>query len=141
MSASNGTGPLTTRIQSPAQVLLCKGCCCGRVDRGLPAVPVERIKAIWKAEKLNRAVQLTISGCLGPCDLPNVAVVVTPSGVSWYGRLDSDAHYDALIAWARACLARGESLPLPEAWTSRRFDRFATAGLPRSEPPRLPQGP
>jgi cobaltochelatase CobN len=115
---------MTTRVKSPAQVLLCKGCCCGRVDRGLPEVPVDRIKAIWKAEKLNRAVQLTISGCLGPCDLPNVAVIVTPRGTAWYGRLEGDAPYDALIAWARASLAAGGALPTPDALEAHRFERF-----------------
>jgi cobaltochelatase CobN len=116
--------PLATRIKSQAQVLLCKGCCCGRTDRGLPEVPVDRLKATWKAEKLNRAVQLTISGCLGPCDLPNVAVVVTACATAWYGRLDGDAHYDALIDWARACVAAGTALPPPEALAGHRFERF-----------------
>ncbi len=102
------TCPLSTRIKSSAQVLFCLGCCCGKTERGLPEVPVEQIKAVWKAEKLNRGVQLTISGCLGPCDLPNVAVLVTAEGTRWYGRLDGDAHYDALIAWAsRLCLSTG----------------------------------
>jgi hypothetical protein len=117
--------PLTTKVKSPAQVLLCKGCCCGKTERGLPEVPVERIKATWKAEKLNRGVQLTISGCLGPCDLPNVAVVVTARETTWYGRLDGDAHYDALIAWARACNSAGTALPPPEALAAFRFERFA----------------
>jgi hypothetical protein len=116
--------PLTTKVKSPAQVLLCKGCCCGKTDRGLPEVPVDRIKATWKAEKLNRGVQLTISGCLGPCDLPNVAVVVTAHATAWYGRLDGDAHYDALITWARACVAAGAALPPPEALAGHRFERF-----------------
>jgi cobaltochelatase CobN len=71
---------LTTKVRPPAQILLCKGCCCGKTERGLPEVPVDRIKSVWKAEKLNRGAQLTISGCLGPCDVPNVAVVVTPEG-------------------------------------------------------------
>jgi cobaltochelatase CobN len=115
---------MTTRVKSQAQVLLCKGCCCGRTDRGLPDVPVERIKAVWKAEKLNRAVQLTISGCLGPCDLPNVAIVVTARETTWYGLLDGDDHYDALIAWARACVSAGSALPVPEALAAHRFERF-----------------
>ena len=115
---------LATRVKSPVQVLLCKGCCCGRTDRGLPEVPVERIKAAWKAEKLNRAVQLTISGCLGPCDLPNVAVVVSARGTAWFGRLDGDAPYDALIAWARAGLASGTTRPAPDGWETHRFERF-----------------
>ncbi|HEX8202682.1 MAG TPA: (2Fe-2S) ferredoxin domain-containing protein [Isosphaeraceae bacterium] len=117
-----------TRVKSRVQVLLCKGCCCGRTDRGLPAVPVERIKAAWKAEKLNRAVQLTISGCLGPCDLPNVAVVVSASGTTWFGRLDGDGHYDALIAWARAGLAEGAVGAEPEGWAELRFERFPPPG-------------
>jgi cobaltochelatase CobN len=111
---------------SPVQVMLCKGCCCGRTDRGLPEVPVDRIKAIWKAEKLNQTVQLTISGCLGPCDLPNVAVVVTPEGTEWFGLLAGDADYDALITWARACQSSRTALPPPEAWLSRRLRRFAS---------------
>lgn len=116
--------PLATRIRSPAQVLLCKGCCCGKTERGLPEVPVERIKAAWKSEKLNRAVQLTISGCLGPCDLPNVAVLVTPGGMAWYGNLSGDKHYDALVDWARACKAEGRTLEPPSAWEAHRFERF-----------------
>jgi cobaltochelatase CobN len=117
--------PLATRVTSPAQVLLCKGCCCGKTERGLPEVPVERIKAAWKAGKLNRAVQLTISGCLGPCDLPNVAVVLTPGGIVWYGNLAGDAHYDDLVAWAESCKAEGRTLPPPASWEAHRFERFA----------------
>jgi cobaltochelatase CobN len=115
---------LTTRITSPAQVMFCRGCCCGRTDRGLPDVPVDRIKAIWKAEKLNRAVQLTISGCLGPCDQPNVALVLTPDGARWFGRIEDPAHYDAVIDWARACAAEGSTLPLPDVLEPHRLKRF-----------------
>jgi cobaltochelatase CobN len=87
-------------------------------------VPVDRIKAVWKAEKLNRAVQLTISGCLGPCDVPNVALVLTPTGAHWYGLLDRDAHYDALISWARALVASGTTPPLPRELEHLRLTRF-----------------
>jgi cobaltochelatase CobN len=124
--ASTVTAPaaMKSRVKSPAQVLLCKGCCCGQTDRGFPAVPVERIKAIWKAEKLNRSVQLTISGCLGPCDLANVAVIVTAAGTAWYGRLEGDAPYDAIVAWARECAAAGATLPVPEVLEPCAFERF-----------------
>jgi cobaltochelatase CobN len=116
--------PLATRVKSPAQLFLCRGCCCGRTDRGFPGVPVDRIKAIWKAEKLNRRVQLTISGCLGPCDLPNVAAIASTRGLIWYGQLEGDAPYDALIAWARACAAANTTLPPPETLDAHRFERF-----------------
>jgi (2Fe-2S) ferredoxin len=121
--------PLTTRVISPAQVLLCKGCCCGKTERGLPEVPVERIKAVWKAEKLNRAVQLTISGCLGPCDLPNVVLVITGTDMHWYGLIAGDEDYDALIDWARACKETGQNLAPPDLWAARRFERFPEESL------------
>ena len=105
--------------------MFCVGCCCVRTDRGLPEVPVDRIKAAWKAGKLNRVVQLTISGCLGPCELPNVAAVLTAGGCEWYGLLAGDAHYDAIIAWARECADRGEPLPFPASLDAHRLRRFA----------------
>lgn len=76
------TGSVLSRRRAHAQLILCQGCCRGRTDRGLPEVPVERIKGRWKATKLNRVVQLTISGCVGPCDVPNVAVVLGPLGAT-----------------------------------------------------------
>jgi (2Fe-2S) ferredoxin len=124
MQTDEQAAPHRTRIHSQAQLLLCRGCCCGREDRGFPAVPVERIKAAWKAEKLNAAVQLTISGCLGPCDLPNVVLVLTAEGAQWFGRVESEAQYDALVEWARDCRRAQAALPLPEWLQAHRIARF-----------------
>ena len=85
---------------------------------------MERLKAVWKGEKLNRSVQLTISGCLGPCDLANVALVITPDGNQWFGGLTGDAVYESLVAWARECQRTGRLVPLPESLGPYRFDRF-----------------
>jgi cobaltochelatase CobN len=123
------SNPLATTRRPLAQVVFCLGCCCGRTDRGHPEVPVERLKAAWKGEKLNRSVQLTISGCLGPCDLANVALVITPEGNLWLGGLAGDDPYDALTDWARESHRRGKLVPLPESLLSHRFDRF---GPPRT---------
>ena len=121
--------PLKTKYRSKGQLLLCKGCCCGKTERGLPEVPVDRIKAAWKSEKLNKVIQLTISGCLGPCDLPNVAIVLTPEGTTWLGNLAGDDHYDALIEWARASTAAGGPLGLPEGLEAHRFERYPEASV------------
>ncbi len=115
-----------TNRQALGQLILCKGCCCGRTERGLPEVPVERIKEIWQREKLNRSVQLTISGCLGPCDVPNVVLILTAEGSEWLGRVAGDADYDWLIQWARDCHAAGALQPLPESLAAKRLQRFAT---------------
>jgi predicted metal-binding protein len=64
-------------------LILCKDCCCGQTEQGPPAAPVERIKAIWQREKLNRSIQLTVSGCLGPCNRPNIVLLVASEGQQW----------------------------------------------------------
>ena len=120
--------PLVTKRQPLAQLVFCQGCCCGRTDRGHPEVPVGRLKAVWKEEKLNRSVQLTISGCLGPCDLANVALVITPDGNEWLGGLAGDAAYESLIAWARECHREGQLVSLPAALAALRFERFGPRG-------------
>ena len=36
-------------------------------------------------EGLLKRVQLSISGCLGPCDIPNVVTISDDSGTQWLG--------------------------------------------------------
>jgi cobaltochelatase CobN len=112
---------LRTRRRPLAQIVLCQGCCCGQTARGLPAVPLDLLKPAWKSEKLNKAVQLTVSGCLGPCDLPNVCCINTPEGQAWYGRLTTPEDYAVLLNWARRCRERGELQPLPDELEHLRF--------------------
>ncbi len=115
---------VVSKRQAHAQLIFCLGCCCGRTDRGRPEVPVDRIKERWKAGRLNRIVQLTISGCVGPCDVANVAMVVTPRGTTWLGGLDGDDHYEMLVRWAEACQDAGRALPLPDLLTAHEFEWF-----------------
>ena len=116
--------PPATNRRPLAQLVFCQGCCCGRTDRGRPEVPVAQLKEVWKTEKLNRSVQLTISGCLGPCDLANVDLVITADGNRWFGNLAGGTVYDALIDWARECHRTGHVVPLPHGFDARQFDRF-----------------
>ena len=118
-------GPhLRTRRKALAQIVLCQGCCCGQTERGLPGVPLAWLKPIWKSEKLNKVVQLTVSGCLGPCDLPNVCCVVTPTEQAWYGRLTTPEDYAVLLAWAQRCREAGAVVPLPAELEHLRFERW-----------------
>lgn len=113
-----------TKRKSLMQVLICIGCCCGRPDRGKPEVPVDWLKAEWKAARLNPYIQLTISGCLGPCDLPNVVAVLTESGQQWLGQLNQREHFEALLQWGRACREAQRLEPPPLVLRERLFNRF-----------------
>lgn len=126
--------PVTTdRGAVLAQILICDGCCCGRVERGYPAVPRDWLKAQWKARKLNRHVQLTMSGCLGPCDVANVVAILSRDGCTWLGELTREDQYEALLAWAVAAAESGVLPPLPVDLARHRFSRFdAAIGTPLS---------
>jgi cobaltochelatase CobN len=113
---------IVSKRRALGQLILCRGCCCGRTERGFPEVPVERIKAAWKAGRLNRTIQLTISGCVGPCDVANVAVIVTHEGTAWIGGLNRGEDFDAVVRWAESCHAAGEVLPIPIELARHRFD-------------------
>jgi predicted metal-binding protein len=117
-------GERRTKRKSLMQVLVCIGCCCGRVDRGKPEVPVDWLKAEWKAARLNPYIQLTISGCLGPCDRPNVVAILTAGGQQWIGPLDQREHYEALVEWGRACGTARRLEPPPPVLRERFFERF-----------------
>ena len=87
-------------------------------------MPRDWIKQQWKDEKLNKSVQLTISGCLGPCDLANVICVISPHGMQWFGGLQEQWQFDLLLDWALASRDADVLLELPAELDRHRFERF-----------------
>jgi cobaltochelatase CobN len=87
-------------------------------------VPVDWLKTAWKAARLNPFIQLTISGCLGPCDLPNVVAVLTETGQQWFGPLNRREHFEALVQWGLACGAARSLQPPPPILQALSFERF-----------------
>lgn len=118
------TNILSTKRQTLAQILICVGCCCGQTQRGHPEVPLDWLKKCWKERKLNQTIQLTISGCLGPCDLTNVACLVTPKEIFWFGNLNKQSDYKELLDWATCSVKTQKLLPLPEELIKHIFNRF-----------------
>jgi cobaltochelatase CobN len=122
---------LATSRRTLGQILICVGCCCGRPDKGKPAVPLDRLKGEWKRRKLLPAIQLTISGCLGPCDLVNVACVVGPQGLTWLGGLTRAEEYETLLEWAARSAEARRLLPLPDPLAAHVFThRFLAQEAP-----------
>jgi cobaltochelatase CobN len=119
--------PRAARRQVWAQLFVCLGCCCGRTDRGNPAVPTEWLKAEWKRRALRDSVHLTVSGCLGPCELVNVVMLVHPGGTLWLGGLAGIDDYEALLAWVEQAAAARTLVPLPPALAARQFERYGPA--------------
>ena len=109
---------LKTKRRVIAQVMICYGCCCGHVDRGRPEVPVEWLKQEWRRRGLLKRVQLTISGCLGPCDVPNVVAVVMQEHTVWLGNTSRREQYQSLLDWASRSKDSGGAIELPRDLTA-----------------------
>lgn len=116
---------LTTKRIVIGQVVVCSGCCCGAVNRGKPEVPVDWLKREWRARGLLKNIQLTVSGCLGPCDLPNVVRISGPSSEVWLGNISGTDQYARLVEWADQSRIAGTFLPLPDEFEYLRFNPFS----------------
>jgi cobaltochelatase CobN len=116
--------PLKTKRLVVGQVTICRGCCCGNTDRGLPEVPVDWLKTEWRKRGLLKQVQLTISGCVGPCDVPNVVVITSSSGTEWLGNISHFEQYRSLVEWAERCRDAAEMLALPPLFDTSRLNPF-----------------
>ena len=123
---------LETKRLKLADVLVCAGCCCGHSEKGNPDVPVAWLKEEWRRRGLLKRVQLTISGCIGPCDLPNVICIVTASGSTWIGNVDRHSDYQSLLAWATQSKTTGQLAPLPAEFLARIFDPFGAVQLDKT---------
>ncbi len=115
---------LTTKRLVIGQVLVCKGCCCGAVERGRPEVPDEWLKAEWRRRGLLKRLQLTISGCLGPCDVPNVVVIASDTHAHWYGNVTTREMYRDILDWASASVAANRLLEAPRSFAGHSIEPF-----------------
>jgi hypothetical protein len=116
--------PLTTKRLILAHVTVCQGCCCGHVEKGKPAVPVDWLKAEWKAAGLLKRIHLTVSGCMGPCDIPNVVTVSDGLTTQWLGGFTCVDEYRWLLDWAIASNCAGQAIGLPQSLLRLAFDPF-----------------
>jgi cobaltochelatase CobN len=119
--------PLVTKRVVVAQVSVCVGCCCGNVARGKPPVPVELLKQEWRKRGLSKSVQLTVSGCLGPCDLLNVVRISGASQDVWLGHFCTDDDYTDLVTWAQLSKDANREMPLTSRMNVGRFDPFRSS--------------
>ena len=115
---------LSTKRLIIGQVSVCLGCCCGQTGRGKPEVPVEWLKTEWRLRGLLKNIQLSICGCLGPCDVPNVVKIDAPRESIWLGKIDRFEQYRDIVDWAEQSKAGVRLLPLPKCLERHTFNPF-----------------
>ena len=104
-----------------ANLYICKGCCCGRIEKGNSEVPVEMLKSAWQEHELSDSVRLNITSCLGPCSMNNVVLFKSDSKSIWLGKLNEMVHYENIIEWIKEIKENDNSVTLPKYLESQKF--------------------
>ncbi len=110
-------------------LLVCAtGCCCGHTDRGFAPVFRELYHAEWERRKLRNRVHLNQGGCLGPCPLANVAMLLIDGRPYWFHSLNDEALIVALYDYIDTLLAAQRHVAPPAALVPHLFNGFAWDG-------------
>ena len=117
------------------QLFVCaSGCCCGRTEDGFAPAPVETFHREWERRRLRNVVHLTIGGCLGPCALANVALLLFDGQAQWFHSVNSDAIALHIYDHVEAMLEADACLPPPTALRPYRFTASAWQARPDGQP-------
>ena len=117
------------------QLLVCAtGCCCGRTEDGFAPVPAETFHREWERRRLRNIVHLTIGGCLGPCALANVVLLLFDGQPQWFHSIDSESLAVALYDHVEAMLAADGCLPPPAVLAPYHFTASAWQPRPDGQP-------
>jgi hypothetical protein len=103
-------------VTTDATVLVCRGCCCGSVDKH-PAVDHDgQLHALMTAATRG-AVRVRVTDCLGCCERSNVVVVRAGAERWWFGGLLGPGTVAGLARW----IAGGAASPPPDELVAARF--------------------
>ena len=114
------------------RVIVCEGCCCGNVEKGHDEVPTEFLEDAWAEKCLDKNAQLTISSCLGPCEMRNVVILKTEDRLTWLGGLSGEDDYKSLVNWVYDFSKNNLESKLPEGLQKLEFERDQDFEFPNS---------
>jgi nitrile hydratase accessory protein len=101
-------GKAVNVARARGQIFVCaNACCCGREDLTNAAVPTALYHDEWTRRRLRNFVHLTIGGCLGPCALANVAMLLFDGRSRWFHSMNGEAAIVALFDYVESLLDAG----------------------------------
>jgi len=128
-------GRLVNVARPRGHLFVCaSGCCCGRTEDGFAPVPTETFHREWERRRLRNLVHFIIGGCLGPCALANVALLLFDGEAQWFHSINSDALALALYDHVERMLDAGTCLPPPPALSPYHFTASAWQPRPDGQP-------
>jgi nitrile hydratase accessory protein len=112
-------------FRRPGQLFVCAtGCCCGHVERGHEPVPVDLYHSEWTRRRIRHKVHLSLGGCLGPCALSNVVLLLYEGREIWFHSVTGDEQVIAIFDYIEAMVCADRYLPPPDTLAPQVFDVF-----------------
>jgi nitrile hydratase accessory protein len=128
-------GRLVNVARSRGHLFVCaSGCCCGRTEDGFAPVPAETFHREWERRRLRNRVHLTIGGCLGPCALANVALLLFDGQAQWFHSVNSEARALAIYDHVERMLEADGCLPPPPLLAPYHFTASLWQPRPDGQP-------
>jgi nitrile hydratase accessory protein len=128
-------GRLVNVARPRGQLFVCaSGCCCGRTEDGFAPVPADTFHREWERRRLRNFVHLTIGGCLGPCALANVVLLLFDGQAQWFHSINSETLALAIYDHLERMLAAGACLAPPPALAPCHFTASAWQPRPDGQP-------
>ena len=132
---SRPDGVLVNVARMRGTLFVCEsGCCCGRTEDGFAPVPTELYHNEWERRKFRNIVHLSVGGCLGPCALANVALLLFDGQALWFHSINSETLVLSLYDYIESMLDANGYLPVPAPLADLQF----TASQWQERPDGLP---
>ncbi len=111
------------------QLFICEnGCCCGHTARGFAPVPHDLYYNEWTRRKHRNRVHLNHAGCLGPCAVANVTMLIFDGRPIWFHSVNSENLILSIFDYIDAMLEADRYLPPPPALAQHVFNGFSWDG-------------
>jgi len=112
-------------FRRPGQLFVCAtGCCCGHTERGHHPVDIDLYHREWARRRIRHKVHLSLGGCLGPCALSNVALLLFAGHQIWFHSIATDDQIVAMYNYIEAMVRADRHLPPPGNLVDIVFDVF-----------------
>jgi len=117
------------------QLIVCaSGCCCGHTEEGHAAVPTDVYQAEWERRRIRNNVHLTMGGCLGPCELSNVVMLLFDGRTMYFQAIDTPRLVRELYDYVELMVQHGHWAPPTGALAARWFTAFTWEPRPDERP-------